>query len=177
MVGALTPEEAARQNSARNSPESAATFQVVGTRQWQRGVVVLYTYLRAPKQMVGYALTTQTPSGAWQMTNAYAGNADLPVRENLVDYREGGGSGAFGLGEFTIVAGQTLAPEVAQVQVSFANGQVLQDETADGVFALIAPASTFGCELRVFGAKGELLRRIAMPGQLAPGSKCPKATE
>ncbi len=50
------------------------------------------------------------------------------------------------------------------MEATFANGQVLNDETADGGFALIAPASTFGCELHVFGAKGELLHRIAMPG-------------
>jgi hypothetical protein len=58
-----------------------------------------------------------------------------------------------------------------------ANGRVVQDETADHVLALIAPASTFGCELRVCGAKGELLRRVALPGQLARDDKCPKATQ
>ncbi len=176
-VAAPTPEEAARQNSVRFSPDIAATFQVVGTRGWEGGVVVLYTYLREQEPMFGYALTRQLPFGAWEVTIAGAGDADPPVPENLVDYRDGGGSGAFGLGQFTIVFGRTLKPEVAQVQVTFANGQVLRDETADGVFALIAPSSTFGCELRVFGAQGELLRHIATPGKLEPGSKCPKATE
>ncbi len=176
-LAAPTPEEAARLNSTRFSPETAATFQVVGTRGWEGGVVVLYTYLREQAPMFGYALTRQLPFGAWEVTNAGAGDADLPVPENLVDYRDGGGSGAFGLGEFSIVFGRTLRPEVAQVQVTFANGQVVRDETADGVFALIAPATTFGCELRVFGTKGELLHQVALAGQLARDAKCPRATE
>jgi hypothetical protein len=176
-LAAPTPEEAAQLNSTRLSPETAATFQVVGTRRWEGGVVVLYTYLREQAPIFGYALTRQLPFGAWEVTIAGAGDADPPVPENLIDYRDGGGSGAFGLGGFTIVFGRTLAAEVARVQVTFANGQVVQDEGADGAFALIAPATTFGCDLRVFGAKGELLRHIAMPGRLAPGTKCPKATE
>jgi hypothetical protein len=66
VVGAPTPEEAVRQNNVRFSPENAATFQVLGMREWEGRVVVLYSYFRAPNQMFGYGL-------GWKNTRRHMG--------------------------------------------------------------------------------------------------------
>ncbi len=185
---ALTPQESARQSTLTMSPESAATFQVMGTRQWERGVVVLYTYLqpaqeqRPPMQIFGYTLVVPSGWGTWQAVGSGAGGSNAPPpAENLVHYSYGGGGGSQ-RGFFSIVSGYVLAPNVAAVEITFDNGQVLRDKTGDGLFAVVTTAKVAACELRVLDDQGQILRRIdtsstASPSKEPggpPASSCPK---
>jgi hypothetical protein len=163
---ALTPQEAARRDVLTMSPESAASFQVLGTRQWERGVVVLYTYLRPaqgqrpPMQIFGYCLVVPSGSGTWQaIGNGAGGGFAPPPAEDLIHYSYGGGSSRE-RGDFSIVYGRSLAANVATIEVTFDNGRVLRGEAGDGLFALVTTASAAACEVRVLDAEGQVLRRI-----------------
>ncbi len=177
LIGPLTPAEAYRQFHVRDAPESAATFQVVATRQWERGAVVLYTYVRPahgqtpPLQIFGYDLVEDRGGGSWGITGGgEGGRPGPPPAEELISYSSGGGWNRV-RGDFSIVYGRTLAPQVAFVEATFDNGQVLQDGTGDGVFALITPVKATPCELSVLNAQGEVLRRIDLASRAAPAKQ------
>jgi hypothetical protein len=177
LIGPLTPPEAYRQFHVRDAPESAATFQVVATRQWERGAVVLYTYVRPaqgqtpPLQIFGYDLVEDRGGGSWRITGGgEGGRPGPPPAKELISYSSGSGWNRV-RGDFSIVYGRTLAPQVAFVEATFDNGQVLRDGTGDGFFVLITPVSTTPCELRALDAEGQVLRRIDAAARAAPAKE------
>ncbi|MCZ7571755.1 MAG: hypothetical protein M5U01_24655 [Ardenticatenaceae bacterium] len=167
--GAATPEEAVRR-TVNASPEIAATFRVWGRRQSPHGVVVLYTTRRpaedqtAPMEMFQYSLVEWKWGGWWPVSGGGFGSSEPASPEVLVDY-------GTSRGNLTIIFGRVLAPEVSAVEATFDNDQTLRDDAADNVFALIAPAGTAPCELRVLGAEEQVLRRFDLGPAPAPGKE------
>lgn len=188
LIGPLTPAEAYRQFHVRDAPESAATFQVVATRQWERGAVVLYTYVRPaqgqtpPLQIFGYDLVEDRGGGSWRITGGGGeGRPGRPPAEELISFALGRDISTE-RGSNSIVYGRTLVPQVTSVEATFDNGQVLRDGTGDGFFVLITPVRATPCELRALDAQGEVLRRIDLAARAAPAKEagipednCPSA--
>lgn len=172
FLGAPTPEEAVRRSLTQGaSPEVAATFRVLGTREWEGGVIVLYATHEAAEgdrpamQMFGYTLTRRQ-GGSWISTGggAFGGSAP-PSAEQLVDYGIGTNN------DLAIIFGRTLAPEVAAVEATFSNGESARDATEDGVFALVSEGAASACELRVLGADDRELGRFDLTPHPAPGKE------
>lgn len=165
--GAPTPAEAVRRTVAA-SPEVAATLRVLGTRETAAGVVVLYTVRqpangeRPAMEMLHYSLVERR-WGGWRPTSGGGfGSSEPTPPENLVEY-------GTSRGDFTIVFGRVLSPDVAAVETRLDNDQALRDDTTGEVFALLAPAGSTPCELRVLGADGRVLRRFDLAPPPAPG--------
>jgi hypothetical protein len=177
LIGPLSPAEAVRQLHRRDAPESAPTFQVVATRSWERGAVVLYTYVRPaqgqtpPLQIFGYDLVEPSGGGLWRTTGGGEGGTPLaPAVEELISYSSGSGWNRV-RGSFSIVYGRVLAPQVAFVEATFDNGRVLRDGTGDGFFVLITPTNAAPCEVRALDAESQVLRRIDAAARAAPAKE------
>ncbi len=174
LLGAPTPEQAVRESETRIHPEIAASLQILGRRSWARGVVVLYSYVQPARdempamQMFGHSLVERTALGTWQTHGGGAGGSSAPPpKEDWVDF--GRGSGSNDQNSYSLIFGRTLSPEVKAVEASFDDGQTLRDTTLDGFFVLITPKLVQACEMRVLGADDQVLRRIDLAHQFAPG--------
>lgn len=63
----------------------------------------------------------------------------------------------------TFVYGYVRSPDVQSVEVDFTSGQVLADQSGDGMFAVVRPGSDPGTKLRAIDAKGAVIHTVAMP--------------
>ena len=79
--------------------------------------------------------------------------SDPPSPGHMLHYAYGTGSA----GPFAIVYGYSLSARIHTVEAVFVNGDILQDDVADNVFALLSPHDTFPCELRAFAQDGHML--------------------
>jgi len=78
-----------------------------------------------------------------------------------------------------LVYGRTLAAEVAAVEVTFTNRQVLHDQVTDGVFAVVATGANISlCHIRVFDSNGNELQRTIPrnPRDDPRDARCSQAT-
>lgn len=160
---ALTPEDAV--SNMRSCLGPTDHFQIRNRRPWHSGFIVLYTAVCPPNEkfdvpisVVGYAYV-EPHQGDWRIRSSLARGTESPPPEQLVDIARTGGWAANPLREFSIVFGQVLAPEVAAVEVTFADGMVLRDEPTNGVFTLVTDGKVDSCEMRIYGANGQLLKR------------------
>jgi hypothetical protein len=69
------------------------------------------------------------------------------------------GGGSDPRSSYSIVYGEALTPDVAVVEVTFANGVTQQAHLVNRFFAAIVPGTVTACEARVFAADGSMLRR------------------
>lgn len=184
--GAPTPEEAARASAVHRLQDNAgATFRIRGTREWEAGVVVLYSATlpatdEHPQMFeFGYSLTERAQTG-WRTTGGGAGASNvLPARDELVSVGRGAGGGPEG--GFALAYGEVLSPKVTAVEAVFDTGERRRDDADDGVFVLIAPNTEAVCDLYVLGENDEILRELdlrfnAAPGKedAAPSDPCPR---
>lgn len=160
----------------------AESVQVISTHQWSKGVVVLYSALcpasgkrqNSLQRVFGHKVVKQDGM-KWQVSGSDSyGTEALPKpsekqpSEKLVNYgisrstKQGGD-------RYAILYGQVISPKVSAVEVTFDNGQILRDESSNGVFALVSPGATGVCELRVFGTDNQILQQedLAIPKQFA----------
>jgi hypothetical protein len=84
--------------------------------------------------------------------------SDLPSLGQMLQYAYGTGSA----GPFALVYGYSLSAQIHPIEVVFVNGDILQDDVADSVFALLSPHDTFPCELRAFAQDGRILCRYSL---------------
>ena len=173
----ITPEQAVRQAVAGNAQAGGANnFQVLGKRSWRDGVVVLYTTndpWNPAQDTIGYMFVEQQ-RGSWQVRASSRGHSAVPASVNRrVDY--GAGIGFAQVDPFFIVYGRTLAPDVAAVEATFSDGQIVRDTTHDTVFALVTsmtPQAVIPYMLRVFNAQNQVVEHIPMA---AAGPEGPSA--
>jgi hypothetical protein len=59
--------------------------------------------------------------------------------------------------------GYVRLPDVQSMEVDFTSGQVLTDQSGDGMFAVVRPGSDPGTKLRAIDAKGAVIHTVAMP--------------
>ncbi|HEY9907925.1 MAG TPA: hypothetical protein V6D18_10035 [Thermosynechococcaceae cyanobacterium] len=165
----------------------AANVQVLSTHRWSQGVVVLYSALcpgdnpRAQMQPVfGHQVVKQDGIN-WQVsgsdsyrTEKLGAERSATSSEKLVRYSISK-STSQGNDRYAILYGQVLKPKVTAVEATFDNGQVVRDESGNGVFALIAPGSSTVCELRVLGADNQILQQeLTSPRRLTRSSVSPR---
>ncbi|NJO82827.1 MAG: hypothetical protein HC828_08410, partial [Blastochloris sp.] len=144
---AITPEEEAINVLAgRGSAQVRQHYQVIGTRNWDSGKVVLLTGPgeQANTQGLGFVFVQQRAIG-WRGGMSGYGSVMAPNPGDLIVY-----------GEFTelpsvpssIVYGRVVAPGVTGVESQFANGLTLRDPASDQAFALFTDTSLKACTLR-----------------------------
>jgi hypothetical protein len=160
----------------------AEQVQVLSTHRWAQGVVVLYSALcpsgkQAQLQPVFGHQVVKQAGRSWQVSGGGSYGTEKPTTapDRLVDYSVSK-SMSRGNDRYTILYGQILKPKVTAVEASFDNGQVLRDESGNGVFALISPGSMAVCELRVFGPDNQILQQenLTLPRQFSAtkSSRC-----
>lgn len=155
----------------------AESVQVISTHRWSKGVVVLYSALcpasgkrqNSLQRVFGHKVVKQDGM-KWQVSgsDSYGTEAPPKASEKLVNFgisrsvKPGGD-------RYAILYGQVISKKVEAVEVTFDNGQILRDESSNGVFALVSPSATGVCELRVIGADNQILQQedLAVPKRFA----------
>ncbi|HEY9605411.1 MAG TPA: hypothetical protein V6C85_27650 [Allocoleopsis sp.] len=61
--------------------------------------------------------------------------------------------------DYTYISGLALRREVVAVEATLSTGQTLRDRVTNGVFGIILPKASEIIELRLLGARGQVLRR------------------
>lgn len=159
------------------SPETAALHElranprvelveVVATRPWERGHVVLYRGMMqtglgpGDRELVfGYEILERDGID-WRFVSGGSGSAgNVGPAGQRVSYSTGSGTGAEH-GSFTIVSGEVLAPEVEAVEVVFDDGERLRDDTANDVFAFVVTRLVTPCAILLFDGENQLLEQI-----------------
>ncbi len=178
-----TPEEFVRQNFKCNQdpPNTPLKFNVLGTRKWSRGVIVLYKGLcpsvdgQAPPQQVFGFQTFEATNSKWRFaqgddTTFYSSpdSIDEPAHMILLQRQLSDDN--------SLIYGQLFSNRVAAVEVTFDNGQIVRDDKiTDGVFALVGPKKGTSCELRLLNANNRLILRKSLTNNNKPGAACPSS--
>lgn len=133
--------------------------QIHGTRVVPQGVVVLYSkpldqgQEQGPRSNFGYVFTQQTASG-WIATAASFGGGTVAPNDLVAYSRTPLPSGD------TIMYGEAVQPEIASVEVSLPEGEILQDRLTGEMFAVLIPGSRPICAVRVLDAAGHIIQTI-----------------
>ncbi len=148
------------------------SFHCLGIRQWERGAIVIYhitSEQHPPGPLAGQLLRMfmcqiierdpHLPDG-WHPVGGggFDDSSDPPSPGHMLQYAYGTGSA----GPFALVYGYSLSAQIHAVEAAFVNGDILQDDVADGVFALLSPHDTFPCELRAFAQDSHILCRYSL---------------
>ena len=156
----LTPRGAARVNSPCGVLAPHRRF-LTTTRDSSHGRVVFMSAqcLGSPAQHLGHWFIRHEPP-IWRSKGGGQGAVTLtpPPASDLIEYAGGGRAGGGRWIDF--VYGRILAPEVAAVEVRFANGPTVREAPSDGLFVVAGEQTDGPCELRALGADGRELRRI-----------------
>jgi hypothetical protein len=149
------------------------SFHHLGTRQWERGAIVMYNVLATqqhPSPLAGHPLRmfmcqvierNQHSANGWLPTGAggFDDSNDHAQSEQMLQYAYG----TSGRGPYAIVYGYKRSMQIHMVEAIFDNGNLLQDISNDGLFALLSPHDTFARELRAFSYHGQLLCQLTLP--------------
>jgi hypothetical protein len=156
----------------------ARNLQMLSTHRWAKGVVVLYSAVCPSEQrhtsfqrIVGHQVVRRDGMN-WQVSSSGSfGNDVTPRKEQLIDYRTSKSAKPDG-DRYMLLYGQVLSPKVTAVEATFNNGQILRDQSVDGVFALVAPEATGVCQVRVLGTDNQILQQadLVIPKQLHLGT-------
>ena len=161
-VGALSPEQAAQQ-MARGPGGKPDPTQMLGRRTLANGTVIVLhhsTHTNPDGQqanMLGYTVVERAGLN-WQPDTSGALGGTPPPASDFVSYDNGLANDS--QGDFPIMWGETLAPEVVAVEARFSNGEIARDDVANGVFAFASTDAFSVCELRVLGEADKELRKI-----------------
>lgn len=157
-----TPGEAVyRYITGETAVRPTQNFRVLKSIPSRYGVLMLYRTRGAPNSSIerfGYIFVKQVGFG-WQIGEE--GNIERKVslpNEQFVEYGVGGGLDRNA--NYALVYGQALNAQVAAVEATFNNRQVVRDNLSDTGFILFATGANDVCELRVLGKEGQLLQRI-----------------
>lgn len=156
----VTPEAAARANSPCGALNPLQDFRVLDTRLTPHGKLVTFTVEcfpvgpGGPIPYLGYSYMQEEEDGVFWSDLGGSGHGGEWVLEDLVSINMG-----YAVGE-TIVFGYSLSPQVVAMEAVFNNGDMIHDETGNGVFTLQAPGALRACEIRVLGADGKALKTI-----------------
>jgi hypothetical protein len=145
------------------SDPTVRSVQILGSRTWSDGAVVLYTTVggipgrsstvhmfgvevhRNPKGNIGFRGGSASEKGAIMPASA------------LLCHGVALGS------HYSIVFGRAKLPDVAAVEADFANGNTSRDETNDGVYAVIESAGTLPTNVRALDSNGNVLYQSSLP--------------
>lgn len=156
--------EAAALRALRANPR-LELVEVVATRPWERGHVVLYRGIMQTgpgpgdrEPVFGYEILERKGID-WRFIGGGAASAGRVGPDGRrVSYSTGGGGGTEH-GRFTIVSGEVLAPEVEAVEVVFDDGERLRDDTANDVFAFVVTRLVTPCAILLFDGQNQLLEQ------------------
>jgi hypothetical protein len=160
--------------------------QILGSRQLPNEQVAIFfsqTQLPGPgvlqgSETFGYHVLARESDGLWYtrgsgaMTMAVGSEAAEPVI-----YVEGSAPGGPNSQDRSFLYGRFLSADVAAVEVSLANGEILREEAAggDGLFALLSTPGMPFCELCIIGGDDQVLRRDKLnpPANNQGNTTCP----
>jgi hypothetical protein len=177
----LSPEEFLLQLQAQHSDETSQNFQILGRREWERGVLlfVSYDYTRLSMGSFGYSLLERVPGEhGWAPVGGFIyGRPQAVPASEYIDWsvgRSGGMTKVLGMPleshlDPVVYFGRVISPEVQALEMVFAGGQVLRDEAEDGFFAFVTQPGDRTCAIRVLGSSDLLLRQIDLT-QEQPGA-------
>lgn len=172
-----TPNQVIHQNVScpQLGSSPAQEFQVLGTYRWAKGVIVLYSALCPRKnakgemqRILGHQVV-EREGKSWEISSSdtYRVSRNQHPMEQLIEYgmsqiQEKNGD------RYVILYGQFLSPQIAAVEATFDNGQVVRDDGKGKAFALIAAGASHVCELRLLGPDNQLLRQedLSRPSHL-----------
>ncbi len=156
-----SPGQLTRQ-SQQNHP-GVRSVQILGSRTWSGGAVVLYTTVRdtpgrsSPVHMFGVDVH-RNPTANIGLSGGSAGEEGA-IMPNSALLCHGVALG----NNYSIVFGRVKLPDVAAVEADFANGQTSRDETKDGVYAVIERAGTMPTNVRALDSAGQVLYQSSIP--------------
>lgn len=165
--GAATPEEAAQLVSpCTPSIGEEDVFAIRNRRSWKGGWIIIYTS-SCPRnleqgnsfQAVGYTFVDQKNLKWYAHSSSWSGTYEALNPTHFVEIGSNSGGGSDAASNFSIVYGQVLTQDVAAIEVTFEDRQTQRDQPKNGVFAVVVPGILKACELRVFGAEGDLLHQ------------------
>lgn len=167
--GATTLEGAARQTVVcGNPPDDGVGFLVRATYPWAQGWIAIYDVScpaqadgpvgRHAVQGLGHTFVEQLDGRWYAHASNWSGRRAAPNPEEVIDIGFNRGGGSDPASNYSIVYGRALIPEVAAVEVTFANGVTQQARPHNTIFAVILPGAVMACELRALAADGTVLR-------------------
>lgn len=65
-------------------------------------------------------------------------------------------------GASTFVYGYVRQPDAEKVEIDFSSGQMLEDKSGDGMFAVIQPSSDAGTTIRALDGSGNVIHSVAI---------------
>lgn len=175
-----------------NTTTEAQEIEVLGTYHWEKGVIVLYSALcptasgKASLQRIFGHEVVKRDGLNWQVSSrdSYSINSSQGSAEKLIEYRISQSTRPTSSPQttfrvfssrnqsqgdrYTLVYGQILSPQVAAIEATFDNGQVVRASGDAKTFALLSANSSRICELRIFGKDNQILRKedLAPPSRL-----------
>jgi hypothetical protein len=139
-------------------------FKIQRKRKVDTAFVVMYTamcleprpHAQGPERIVGYTIVRSWKSGWDSVAGGYyvdkGPNLPTTIAHDDIGYGE--------KGAMRIIFGEVFKPEqVAAIEVTLSDGQVLRDEPHNPFFILIAPLGVEACERRALAADGTMLER------------------
>jgi hypothetical protein len=143
------------------------TLQIVDTRDWTEGKIVLYEGTcrhvqdTSPLSVTGYQVFVRHGM-TWRASSG--GSVTAPSQEatsarRINYYTVGQVEGRDPNDRYTMVEGQISSSDVVAVEVRFDTGEVLRDRVEKERFVTIAAGADRACELQIFGADNRLLER------------------
>lgn len=151
-------EDAVRLAQGCDASAAPTKFQIQKVHQWRQGAIVIFEVTCPPDPgrprpvpLLGYSYVEQQ-GNFWISgpSNAF-GRLDDPDPEQFVQMSSNSGQGRNQRDVFTIVYGRTLVAEITEVEVTFADQVVRQDQVENGIFAVIVDGDVKGCEFRALG--------------------------
>lgn len=152
-----SPEQVAR--GMAGPPDQVVDYRLLGKRQIAEGTVLFSTYQLLPKdndpggRVLGYVFVGSRP-----LANPHGGGILLDVSNTSGIFFNGVRGQASEQTSFTF--GQPLSPDVATVELRFADGATKQEVPANGLFVFMHPTKAIPCTLTALDAGGETLETL-----------------
>lgn len=139
-----------------------ADFRIHRTLPWSDGTAVFYTVRDVSddrSDQVGYIIFERTLFG-WkpQETGVFIRPANSVTPEQHIEYVSGGGQQRNA--NYALVVGRVLDPQVAIIEATLDNKEVLRDTPTDNVFAFLSEKAHAVCEIRLFKVDGKVIQTI-----------------
>lgn len=172
----FNPEQMLRQSGQISCPQPQSqleSFQILGSRDWEKGKSVVYQAVcrssnsqKPDLDIVGYAMFVREglnwSLGASGSTGRPANDASSKKLADIV-VSQSSNQGK----PYAAVHGRILNSQVAAIEAQFSNGKTLQDN----IFALIATDAIQVCQVKFLNIDGKVLQ-THRPGSEAKTPVC-----
>lgn len=140
--------------------------EIVATRRWERGRVVLYRGIMqtglhpGEGELVFGHIILQREGLGWRFIGGGSGSAgSAGPAGRRISYMYSSGS-SIEHGSHSSVIGEVLTPEIEAVEIVFDDGRRLRDETEGDVFAFTVTGSVAPCALFLLDGENQLVGHI-----------------